>query len=45
MKYYNIGSERIVKNWYGTANPVAGNATAEGRAKNRRVNVAVGGMI
>jgi len=45
MKYYNIDSQRIVKNWYGTANPVASNATAEGRAKNRRVNVVVGGMM
>ena len=45
MKNYNISSERIVRNWYGAANPVASNDTQAGRAKNRRVNVAVGGMI
>ena len=45
MKNFNISSERIVRNWYGKANPVASNDTPAGRAKNRRVNVAVGGMI
>jgi outer membrane protein OmpA-like peptidoglycan-associated protein len=28
--------------WYGQTNPVADNSTAESRAKNRRVEVAVG---
>jgi OOP family OmpA-OmpF porin len=41
---YMIADERIVMNYYGAANPVASNATAEGRAKNRRVEVAVGGL-
>ena len=41
---FNIAPERIVTNWYGEANPVADNATAEGRAQNRRVEVAVGGL-
>jgi outer membrane protein OmpA-like peptidoglycan-associated protein len=30
--------------WYGEANPVAGNDNAENRWKNRRVEIAVGGL-
>ena len=41
---HNIARDRIVVNWYGEANPVAGNDTDDGRAQNRRVEVAVGGM-
>jgi OOP family OmpA-OmpF porin len=44
MDNYSIADERIVVNYYGPANPVASNATAEGRALNRRVEIAVGGM-
>jgi OOP family OmpA-OmpF porin len=44
MDNYNIGSDRIVVNYYGIANPAASNATSEGRAMNRRVEVAVGGL-
>jgi OOP family OmpA-OmpF porin len=44
MDNYNIADDRIVVNYYGPANPVASNATAEGRALNRRVEIAVGGM-
>jgi OOP family OmpA-OmpF porin len=44
MDNYNIADERIVVNYYGPANPVASNATSEGRAMNRRVEIAVGGM-
>ncbi len=44
MDNYNIADDRIVVNYYGPANPIASNATAEGRAKNRRVEIAVGGM-
>jgi OOP family OmpA-OmpF porin len=39
-----IGTERIVLQWYGYANPVASNDTEQGQAKNRRVEMAVGGM-
>lgn len=41
---YMIADERIVMNYYGAANPVASNDTDEGRAMNRRVEVAVGGL-
>jgi OOP family OmpA-OmpF porin len=44
MKNFGIGDDQIVVNWYGKANPVASNDTAEGRAQNRRVEIAVGGM-
>lgn len=44
MSNYNVADDRIVVNYYGPANPVASNATAEGRAMNRRVEIAVGGM-
>jgi|GEM_PF-179134 len=41
MESANLGEDRFVMNWYGKDNPVADNATAEGRAKNRRVEVVV----
>jgi OOP family OmpA-OmpF porin len=44
QKNYNLGSDRVVANWYGAANPVASNDTEEGRAKNRRVELSIGGM-
>jgi len=40
----NIGSERIATFWYGERMPIADNGTAEGRARNRRVEIAVGGV-
>jgi outer membrane protein OmpA-like peptidoglycan-associated protein len=36
-----LSSGRFTTNWYGEQSPVADNSTAEGRAKNRRVNVAI----
>jgi OOP family OmpA-OmpF porin len=41
VKNANIGEDRFVLTWYGKDNPVAENDTAEGRAKNRRVEVVV----
>lgn len=36
-----ISQGRLTTNWFGEAQPLHDNATAEGRAKNRRVNVAI----
>ncbi|MGD9175642.1 MAG: OmpA family protein [Desulfobacterales bacterium] len=44
MNSHNITRNRIVVNYYGEANPVASNDTEEGRAQNRRVEIAVGGL-
>ena len=44
LNNHGVSADQIVVNWYGEANPVAGNDTEEGRAQNRRVEVAVGGM-
>ena len=41
---HNIDRNRIVVNYYGEANPIASNDTAEGRSQNRRVEIAVGGL-
>ena len=41
QKTYNLGPDRVVPDWYGAANPIASNDTAEGRAKNRRVELRV----
>jgi OOP family OmpA-OmpF porin len=42
MNNANIEEDRIVLQWFGQTNPVAGNDTAEGRRMNRRVEAAVG---
>lgn len=44
MTRHNINQERIVVNYYGKANPIASNDTEQGRAQNRRVEIAVGGL-
>ena len=36
-----ISSGRLTTKWFGETQPIADNATAEGRAKNRRVNIAI----
>ena len=41
---FNMGTERVVTLWYGAENPIASNDTEEGRARNRRVEVSVGGL-
>jgi outer membrane protein OmpA-like peptidoglycan-associated protein len=40
----NLGSDRVVPFWYGADNPIAGNDTDAGRAKNRRVEISIGGL-
>ena len=44
MSNHGISQDQIVVTWYGEANPVADNGTAAGRAQNRRVEIAVGGL-
>ncbi|MGI9221940.1 MAG: OmpA family protein [Woeseiaceae bacterium] len=41
---HGIDDSRLVLHWHGSDNPIASNDTAEGRAKNRRVEIAVGGL-
>lgn len=45
VSYYlmdkGIDSKRITTNWFGENQPVYDNSTAEGRSKNRRVNIAI----
>ncbi|MBT8261476.1 MAG: OmpA family protein [Bacteroidia bacterium] len=36
-----LNPSRFTTNWYGETSPVADNNTAEGRAQNRRVNIAI----
>ncbi len=44
MANHNINRDRIVVNYYGETNPIASNDTDDGRAQNRRVEIAVGGL-
>ena len=41
---HDIDPSRLVLHWHGSDNPIASNDTDEGRAQNRRVEVAVGGV-
>ena len=36
-----LSSNRLTTNWYGEQSPLGDNATAEGRKKNRRVNIVI----
>lgn len=36
-----LSSSRFTTNWFGEEQPIADNSTAEGRSKNRRVNIAI----
>jgi len=44
LEQSRIDPDRVILFWYGNTNPVATNDTAEGRQKNRRVEIAIGGM-
>ena len=44
MKNFKLDSGRVATMWYGEANPVASNDSAENRWKNRRVEIAVSGL-
>jgi OOP family OmpA-OmpF porin len=39
-----VGPDRLVLQWYGSDNPLVSNDSREGRAENRRVEVAIGGI-
>ena len=41
FKSKGLAGNRFTTKWYGEKNPIASNDTAEGRAKNRRVNVVI----
>jgi OOP family OmpA-OmpF porin len=41
---HRVDETRLVLHWFGSDNPLASNDTPEGRAMNRRVEVAVGGI-
>ena len=41
---FNIADDRLVVLWYGPANPTARNDSRQGRALNRRVEIAIGGL-
>jgi OOP family OmpA-OmpF porin len=41
---FKLGPDRVISMWYGAANPIASNDSEEGRAKNRRVEVSIGGL-
>lgn len=44
LKQMGVSKDQMALLWYGKTNPIADNSTPEGRAKNRRVEIAVGGM-
>jgi outer membrane protein OmpA-like peptidoglycan-associated protein len=41
---FNVSVGRIVTQWYGIDDPVAGNDTSDGRRQNRRVESIVMGL-
>ena len=45
LEQSRIDPDRVILFWYGNTNPVATNDTAEGRQKNRRVEISIGGLM
>jgi OOP family OmpA-OmpF porin len=41
---FELSPDRVIPLWYGAANAVASNDSDEGRAKNRRVEISIGGL-
>ena len=41
---FGLGPDRVISMWYGAENPIASNDTEAGRAKNRRVEISIGGL-
>ena len=41
---HNVDPDRLIVGWFGAVNAIAGNDTDEGRQKNRRVEIAIGGL-
>jgi outer membrane protein OmpA-like peptidoglycan-associated protein len=44
MNNFMLSANRVVYNRYGPADPLASHATPGGRAEDRRVEIAVGGL-
>ena len=44
LEQQGVERDRMALLWYGQTNPIADNSTPAGRAKNRRVEVAIGGV-
>jgi len=41
---FELSPDRVIPLWYGAENAVASNDNDEGRGKNRRVEISIGGL-